>query len=295
MAIPESQLVTWSHQGSIQQSTATHGTVKGVLDSTKSPYHLKSFESFLQGSYGNDTNIYADSDVDIVLRLDSTYYYDPSALPATELAAFNAAFVPASYSFDDFKRDVVGWLASAANFGSAATPGAKAISIAPQGNRRSADVLVAAQYRRYISPTRWHEGVCFFLPNGTRIENFPKQHSQNCTTKHQATKSWFKPTVRVFKNMRNGMIDKGIIRKGLAPSYFIEGLLYNVPNAKFGVSFDNTVVNCFNWIANADHSQLVCANELHWLVRDGSATSWPTADCGLFLSSICNYWNQWGL
>ncbi len=138
MAIPESQLGTWSHQGSIQQSTATYGTVKGVLDSTKSPYYLKSFESFLQGSYGNDTNIYADSDIDIVLRLDSTYYHDTSALPGAELTAFNAAFVPAPYSLDDFKRDVVGWLASPANFGSAVTPSAKAIYIAPQGNRRIA-------------------------------------------------------------------------------------------------------------------------------------------------------------
>jgi hypothetical protein len=69
MAIPENQLVTWSHQGSIQQSTATYATVKNVLDSTQAPYYLKSYEGFLQGSYGNDTNIYADSDVDVVLRL----------------------------------------------------------------------------------------------------------------------------------------------------------------------------------------------------------------------------------
>ncbi len=99
--------------------------------------------------------------------------------------------------------------------------------------------------------------------------------------------------MRVFKNMRNRMVDDGIIRKGLAPSYFVEGLLYNVPNAMFGVSFDDTVINCFNWITKADRSKLVCANELQWLVRDGSATAWPTADCGLFLNLVRDYWNQW--
>jgi hypothetical protein len=35
---------------------------------------------FLQGSYGNDTNIYAESDVDVVMRTDSIYYSDTSAL-----------------------------------------------------------------------------------------------------------------------------------------------------------------------------------------------------------------------
>jgi hypothetical protein len=67
--------------------------------------------------------------------------------------------------------------------------------------------------------------------------NFPKLHAQACTDKHQVTKSWYKPTVRIFKNMRNRMIDKGIISDELAPSYYIEGALWNVPVEKFGYSF----------------------------------------------------------
>lgn len=31
------------------------------------------FKVFLQGSYGNDTNIYAESDVDIAIRLDNCF------------------------------------------------------------------------------------------------------------------------------------------------------------------------------------------------------------------------------
>ena len=66
MAIPEAQLDTWSAQGSITQSKNTYASIKGVLESANSPYYQRSFVSFLQGSYGNDTNIYADSDVDVV-------------------------------------------------------------------------------------------------------------------------------------------------------------------------------------------------------------------------------------
>jgi hypothetical protein len=201
--------------------------------------------------------------------------------------------VPATYSLVDFKREVISWLSSPSNFGSAVTPGTKAVQIAAQGNRRSADVVLAAEFRRYTTNLQYHKGICFFLWNGMRIENFPKQHSQNCTAKHQATNSWFKKTVRVFKNMRNRMIDDGVITPGVAPSYFIEGLLYNVPNDKFGVSFDDTVVNAFNWIVNADQSKFVCANELQWLVRDGSPISWPTANCSQFLRGLGDFWSQW--
>lgn len=68
MAIPEKQLETWTGLGSVQQSSATYQSIKGMLDDTDAPYASRNIDSFLQGSYCNDTNIYGDSDVDIVLR-----------------------------------------------------------------------------------------------------------------------------------------------------------------------------------------------------------------------------------
>jgi hypothetical protein len=84
-------------------------------------------------------------------------------------------------------------------------------------------VIVCAKYRRYrsfsgINTEDFTEGICFFASDGERVVNYPKQHSANCTLKHQGTKSWFKPTVRILKNMRNRMIDKNMIEEGLAPS-----------------------------------------------------------------------------
>jgi hypothetical protein len=67
MAIPESQLETWSHQGSVKQSRDTYATIKRTLEASDTKYADKDFEVFLQGSYGNDTNIYAESDVDVVI------------------------------------------------------------------------------------------------------------------------------------------------------------------------------------------------------------------------------------
>ena len=40
----------------------------------------------------------------------------------------------------------------------------------------------------------------------------------------------------MYKNMRNYLIDQNRLRDGLAPSYFLEGMLHNVPNDRFGAT-----------------------------------------------------------
>jgi hypothetical protein len=110
MAIPESQLNILSKQGSITQSSSTYETIKGLLESSDAPYAGKNFVSFLQGSYGNDTNIYADSDVDIVMRIDSVYHDDLSGLTEDDKSLYNSYWSAATYTFNDFKRDVVAHL-----------------------------------------------------------------------------------------------------------------------------------------------------------------------------------------
>jgi hypothetical protein len=296
MSIPESQLDTWSKLGSVTQSRDTYATIKRALEAGDAPYAAKSYDTFLQGSYGNDTNIYADSDVDVVMRLDSVYYTDLSRLSDAEKVAYQSASSDASYTFGDFQRQVITHLTN--KFGTAVRPGKKAIFINGSGSRRDADVLVCAAFRRYYKFSGWSnqdyaEGVCFFLPDGTRIENFPKQHSDNCTTKHQATGGWFKPMVRVLKNMRNRMIEEGLIEEGLAPSYYLEGLLYNVPIDKFGRSYGDTFVATVKWIQDTDRSEFVCANELVYLLREGSPVTWREASCAKFLRAAVKLWNEW--
>ena len=89
VSIPESQLNTWSHQGSVTQSSETYATIKRALEKDSAGYAEHDYQVFLQGSYGNDTNIYSESDVDIVIRLDSMYYYDISKLDDAAKQAFH--------------------------------------------------------------------------------------------------------------------------------------------------------------------------------------------------------------
>ena len=296
MAIPEAQLETWSKIGAVPQSAATYETIRNVLNDRSSPYYPKSYSIFLQGSYGNNTNVWKDSDVDVVMRLNDTFYTDLDELEPGAKTNYENARSPASYGFDEFKAEVLTWLQK--QFGAAVQPGKKAIFIKGSGNRRDADVLVCAKLRRYTKSsngvdTNFHEGICFFLPDGTRIENFPKQHADNCTSKHQASNNRFKPMVRIYKNMRNRMIDDGVIKDGLAPSYFIEGMLWNAPAANFGSSYVDAFCNTFNWVLKADKTKLLCASQLYWLVRDNAHNCWPTANFDVYLAAASKYWADW--
>lgn len=297
MPIPESQLETWSHQGSITQSSNTYNAIKSVLEASTTPYAGKNFKVFLQGSYGNDTNIYAESDVDIVIRLDDCFQSDLESLSDDEKSAYQEGFSDATYTHTDFKRDVLSVLED--QYGSAVKTGDKAIAIDASGSRRKSDVIVSTQFRRYFkfrsaSDSEYVEGICFFNAAGERIANYPKQHSANLTAKHQASSKWLKPMARVFKNMRSRLVESGLIEAGTAPSYFIEGLLYNVPNEKFTTSYQDCVVNILNWYRqDAAKTDLVCANEQYYLLRDGYHTCWSQTDCDALVEVVVDLWNQW--
>src|SRR5258708_38563219 len=111
MAIPESQLETWSKQGSITQSSNTYASIKSVLEDSNTPFAGK-VEVYLQGSYGNHTNVFGvDSDVDIVCCLNSAFQYDLSAMNAAAQDKFQSTHpTNATYGFSQFKADVTAQL-----------------------------------------------------------------------------------------------------------------------------------------------------------------------------------------
>jgi hypothetical protein len=262
VAIAESQLETWAQQGKTGQFTDTYKSIRGnLLDASAAPYPVADVEVFLQGSYGNDTNVWADSDVDIVLKHRGAYYRELSQLPKDQQTRYeNENAGMASYGYVEFKAHAEGYLKQLYK---GVQIGKKAVFVPGNNGRRNADILICQQFRRYTSyeteNIRYEEGVAFFS-GGNRIDNFPKQHSANLTSKHQATKNKFKPVVRVLKNMRNSMIEKKLLVDGVAPSYFIEGMLWNVPDDKFTGDYQDIFVapdatgNCGAEEASVYHS-----------------------------------------
>lgn len=301
MAVGEKQLETWTGIGSIQQSSSTYQSIKSVLEHKDAPYGPRRVDSFLQGSYCNDTNIYGDSDVDIVLRTKALFHYNIDALSDPDKAEFKRVHPGvAEYQLGNFKADVVSWLERQFGADLDATSSKKVLKIKANGVRRSADVLLVAPHKTYSQyrgerpeDQSFVEGVLFITSDGAQVVNYPKQHSHNMTAKHQTTSEWLKPTVRIYKNLRNRMVERGHIRAGTAPSYFLEGLLSNVPAAQFGRNWVATVENTFDWIDGNLPAPYMCANGIHPLIRDNSPTSWAVQGYVDWLGGMKKLWHSW--
>lgn len=297
MGIPEDQLTTWAKQGSITGSSTTYNLIKEALEDGVAPYDGKDYSVYLQGSYGNDTNIYAESDVDLVIVLNECWQKDLSKLNDAEKEAYDKAFGIATYDHAAFKKDVLTVLRN--EYGDEVEAGNKAILVPPSTARRSADVVVAIQYRRYfkfngVQDQSYTEGICLYDKAGTLIANYPKQHRENMTSRHQRSNAWLKPMVRIMKNARTKLVDAGVIEVGAAPSYYLEGLMYNAPLDCFGSSYNASLQKVLQWMYNtADNSKWVTANEEYYLLWDDTPTSWQKENYAIFKNAIIGLWNDW--
>jgi hypothetical protein len=298
MAIPESQLTTWAKIGAQESSKATYAAIKNALETKDAGYDGRNYDVFLQGSYGNDTNIWKESDVDVVIRLNSVFSYDNSALPEQQKIAWRAAYNDATYTHVHFRRDVLKSLRD--RFSVDVQEGKKALQISASANRRKTDVMVALIHKRYISfdsiaTEKSVDGIAFWKLDGTKVVNYPNQHRDNLIVKNseKVTNGWFKHIVRIFKNARKQMLDEGIIEAGVAPSYYIEGLLYNVPADCFGSSYADSMTKSINWLWAADRSKFVCANRQYPLLDCNTEVTWNSPDCTAYLAGLIKLWNGW--
>ena len=296
MTIPESQLEVWSHQGAVTTSKNTYASVRNALTATNAPYADRGFEVFLQGSYGNDTNIRADSDVDVVIMVTSVFRGRVTNLPEAQIRAYHDAYLNATYEIAEFREGVVAQLRRA--YGDQNVQlGNKCVKLSTSPGRLGVDVVACEQYRDYkwfrsVHDEGYDEGILLATSMGQSVVNYPKLHATNCTAKHQNTGMVFKRVVRMFKNMRTRLIEDGVLTGDTAPSYFIEGMLHNVPDARFGTSLGRTFCDCVTWLGEVDISGFLCVNQKEMLFGEASV-QWSQDRCTRFLDAIAELWNGW--
>jgi hypothetical protein len=298
MPIPASQLETWTHQGATTISSRAYASIRDALTSSTAPAEVRGTNIFLQGSYANTTNIYADSDIDVVVLYEGTFHKDVTALSPTQVQIHEALFSPATYHWSSLQNDVFAALRS--HFGSPAViAGRKAIKVDTGHGRMTADVVPAMQFRRYATfvdanNLTAHWGIQFFDSAGNPIVNYPKYHIDNGEKKNSAlrTQGQYKPTVRLFKNLRNALIDRGIIQDNTAPSYFVECALYNVPDSLFIGDLTQTVPAIIDYLVYTPYSQFVCQNSITALIGTGP-TQWREEDFATFVLAAQHAWVNW--
>ena len=309
MSIPESQLETWAKYHQTNKAKYTHERVRNIINNYDySQYY--NFEDYLQGSYRNHTNIHADTDVDIVIQLNSIFRGNTSLLTKEQTDEYDEHYSSASYSLEDFKNEVIKALCNGFGYNRIEI-GNKSIKVLADnsGNMYNADVVVAMEYRLYVPDERentekdsiglhYFEGILFTTYSGEEIINYPKLHYKNGNKKQENTNGLFKPIVRIFKNMRNNANEKWyLVKKDIAPSYFIQCLLYNVPNYIFDGSYQEIIENILNYLNEElnneeSYKRFISQNEIVPLFGSES-DKWDITNARIFIDALIKMWNNW--
>lgn len=300
MTILKTQLELWSQQGALVTPKLLREKIERSLKGDKSKVQQKErLKIFLQGSYRNSTNIYGNSDVDIVVQHEATFHKDISKLTKEEVDIYNEIYSPATYSWKEFKSEIIKTLAY--TFGAENVEiGNKSIKI--DDGEYEADVIPCFEYRNYSSfgidkeNREYIPGILFYTTEDNRaIINYPKMHYENGSDKNKRVNGYYKPTIRIFKHIKRKIVEKSIIDKEQVPSYFVENLLYNVPDEYYDNSdVSNRFYNILKWLNDnrSNYNQFNCQNGQVSLFGN-TPEQWNENDAKKFVSSAIKLWNEW--
>jgi hypothetical protein len=231
--ISEEQINRWANPPSDTESEKCANAIKQITDALRD--HFGDKVSFIrQGSHRNNTNIRHDSDVDIAVVYSGSYFPGTGTLTPSDKQLYESRRSSATYPYGKFKEDVN--VVLQAKFGLVNTQRKnKCIRINGSTYRVNADVVPVFPYRRYSAfGVVGAEGIALVPDNSSDvIHSFPNQHYDNGVAKNNKTGKAFKSVVRILKNVRNDLSDNGLLRGGDMPSFFIESLVWNVPDSSF--------------------------------------------------------------
>jgi hypothetical protein len=277
MALSPDQIRKWSQRGDPIHAWYSYQMVRSSL--AESRLAGMSWSVYPQGSYANKTNIAADSDVDLVVALTSSFYPDKEKLNEFEEGEYARYYERSDETWREFRDAVTAILRQ--DFW--VVEGSKAVKVRSGLIRLPADVLIALEHRYYHSFPSFAgqvfvDGVQFYRSGKHRIVNVPKQHMEACAWKDARTAGNYRKVVRVAKNARNALITAGEVARETAPSYFLESLLWNVPDLSFGNGLQNAYQRAIAWL---DGQQ----GEL-------GTMKFPNGRGGLFENTSDTSWNQ---
>lgn len=229
MVIDPLKTIGFNEQTSIQRMYSETPSFEAIMKSKDDDYEVK---IFLQGSYANNTNVRQHSDVDIaVVQVDQ---FRPKY--RVGISKINYGFTSANPKSKTFKDVVQSALIN--EFGNDVERKNKSIKIHGNSFRKDADLVPALRYRDYsddyrLDPENYVGGILIKADDGTEVINYPEQHIKNGIDKNKATNFYFKKMVRIAKEMRYQMEEKGYYFANKASSFAVECLLYNVPDEIF--------------------------------------------------------------
>jgi hypothetical protein len=217
----EDKLSGWTGPSSSTEQDKQDRTERMIRQAIEAhePFNNCSLKVFAKGSYANNTNVRADSDVDIAVECTECLYWGES----------KKGIYPPSESYEGIWTPVKlrAELLSAMNTkfpDQVDSSGSTAIQINSNSARVDADVVPCFSYRYYMNHGS-RDGTKIFKTDGSSIVNYPVQQKENGTEKNNRTGYAYKKGARLLKRVENAMAQDGTFRE--LPSFFMECLASN--------------------------------------------------------------------
>lgn len=263
MSCLESLLDSWTKPSSDTEQEKQERTERMIRKAVKSHPRLRTMNCkiYAKGSYANNTNVKADSDVDIAVECQEVFYYDAENFADLGGKPYQGIWTP-----ENLRNELVAALTD--EFGSSVdTSGSTAIQVHSSTARVEADVVPCFSYRYYFSQNNYVEGAKVFKRDGTSVVNYPERQKNNGTRKNYRTGHRYKKMVRIVKRLENEMVNKGVCSE--LPSYFIECLVYNCPDHVFALSTWVERLEGVLWAICNSEDDWMEVNEMSFLFREG--------------------------
>jgi len=245
---------------------------------------------FVKGSYANNTNVRADSDVDLAVECTEVEYWEES-----EPGARRDNGTPYTGVWTPSKLRTELTAALKAKFsGQVDDSGRVAIEVHASTARVDADVVPCFSHRGYFPSGESRTGTKIFTTTGLGFENYPDQHLENGREKNKSTGHAFKKTVRILKRVANEMFIEGDHRE--VPSYFVECLVYECPDVVFARStwvgtVNDALVHIWDELEGGeptdDSDRWLEVNECFYLFHSGQ--KWSRTDGRDFSQAAWNF------
>lgn len=290
MASWEDTFTSWAKGPGTTEHTKCENAETAIRKAIAADQKLSAMDItvFPQGSYRNRTNVRQDSDVDICVRLNSTFFEDYPAGTTRE----RFGNIAGGIAFSEFKNLIGAALVN--YFGEAAVKrGNKAFDVHANTYRIDADVVPTFEHRRYQlrqdGTYYYHSGIGFDTDAGVRITNWPEQNYTNGLGKHDDTGRRYRKMVRILKRLRNLMQDEKTATANNIASCLIEALVWNAPKEAFGHDtytddVRDVLAHTFNNTRNdEDCKEWGEVNELKYLFR--TPQPWTRQQANSFLDA----------
>jgi len=279
--------------------------------------NLDNVDIYIHGSYANKSNIYFPSNLEIMVELTTSKRFSPEEV---SLEGNYFVDVPLQFGPKEFRQLFAEALYEI--MGDKMTEHPKHIRLTElEKIKHDVDITPALSFhfynnhqpedhgkrkgkgKKHATPdsgevTRTRGVLLYDSSIDRNIVSFPRVHAQNGFDKDRATDGNFKRMVRLFKTLHSLNVNEfGLVPPDTASGYFIECLLYNVPDKLFAdataqsgaeeaqPSFNEIFNKIMNYLMNVVMDDFMCQNEI-WKLFGDAAEFWDTKRADTFRNGI---------